>query len=60
MKCRDLILTFTIIEITKILMTIKQRIILRVLQLNVICSNMSPLKLVTRKLDLLLWIKNLS
>jgi hypothetical protein len=53
MKCRDLILTFTIIEITKILMTIKQRIILRVPQLNVICSNMSRLKLVTRKLDLL-------
>ena len=41
MKCRDLILTFTTIEITKILKTIKLKIILRVPQLNVICSNMS-------------------
>jgi hypothetical protein len=41
MKSRDLILTFTTIEITKILMMIRERIILRVLQQNVICSNMS-------------------
>ena len=41
MKSRDLILTFTTIEITKILMLIRERIILRVLQQNVICSNMS-------------------
>ena len=41
MKSRDLILTFTTIEITKILMMIRERIILRVLQQNVISSNMS-------------------
>lgn len=41
MKSKDLILTFTTIEITKILMKNKEKIIPRVPQENVICSNMS-------------------
>jgi hypothetical protein len=41
MKSRDLILTFTTIEITKILMMIRERIILRVLPQIEICSKLS-------------------